>query len=48
VRDVHLAFLTVDAKWNHYRDQPEFIALLERCAFDRKSQASVRAELPPW
>jgi hypothetical protein len=34
VRDVHLAFLTVDAKWDPYRSDPEFVGLLERCAFD--------------
>jgi DNA-binding winged helix-turn-helix (wHTH) protein/TolB-like protein/Flp pilus assembly protein TadD len=31
--DVHLAFLTVDPKWNDYRSEPRFIRLLERCAF---------------
>jgi hypothetical protein len=33
-RDVHLAFLTVDAKWDRYRADPRFVALLERCAFE--------------
>jgi TolB-like protein/Flp pilus assembly protein TadD len=33
VRDVHLAFLTVDPKWDPYRAQPRFGALLQRCGF---------------
>jgi TolB-like protein/DNA-binding winged helix-turn-helix (wHTH) protein/Flp pilus assembly protein TadD len=33
VRDVHLFFLTVDSKWDHYRSDPRFSALLERCGF---------------
>jgi TolB-like protein/DNA-binding winged helix-turn-helix (wHTH) protein/Flp pilus assembly protein TadD len=32
-RDVHLMFLTVDAKWNRYRSDPRFGALLARCGF---------------
>ena len=31
--DVHLAFLTVDPKWDDYRSEPRFIRLLEQCAF---------------
>jgi TolB-like protein/Flp pilus assembly protein TadD len=34
VRDVHLLFLTVDTKWDRSRSAPEFVALLERCAFE--------------
>jgi TolB-like protein/Flp pilus assembly protein TadD len=41
VRDVHLAFLTVDTKWDRYRSEPEFVALLARCAFERESRAGV-------
>lgn len=37
VRDVHLMFLTVDSKWDRYRSHPSFMALLEQCAFERKS-----------
>jgi TolB-like protein/Tfp pilus assembly protein PilF len=32
-RDVHLVFLTVDPKWNPYRADPRFDALLVRCGF---------------
>ena len=32
-RDVHLIFLTVDPKWDSYRADARFIALLARCGF---------------
>ncbi len=32
-RDVHLIFLTVDPKWDRYRNNPRFKALLKRCGF---------------
>jgi TolB-like protein/DNA-binding winged helix-turn-helix (wHTH) protein len=32
-RDVHLIYLPVDAKWDAYRNDPRFIALLARCGF---------------
>ncbi|MEP7308074.1 MAG: winged helix-turn-helix domain-containing protein [Acidobacteriota bacterium] len=32
-RDVHLIFLPVDAKWDPYRADPRFVALLARCGF---------------
>jgi TolB-like protein/DNA-binding winged helix-turn-helix (wHTH) protein/Flp pilus assembly protein TadD len=31
--DVHLMYLPVDAKWDAYRDDPRFRALVERCGF---------------
>jgi TolB-like protein/DNA-binding winged helix-turn-helix (wHTH) protein/tetratricopeptide (TPR) repeat protein len=34
-QDVHLIFLPVDAKWDRYRGDPRFAALLARCAFAR-------------
>ena len=34
-RDVHLMFLTVDAKWDDYRQDARFAALLARCGFSR-------------
>ena len=34
-RDVHLMFLTVDPKWDDYRQDARFIALLSRCGFSR-------------
>jgi TolB-like protein/DNA-binding winged helix-turn-helix (wHTH) protein/Tfp pilus assembly protein PilF len=32
-RDVHLVFLPVDPKWDDYRTDPRFRALVERCGF---------------
>ena len=34
-RDAHLIFLTVDPKWDEYRSDPRFEALLARCGFSR-------------
>ena len=34
-RDVHLIFLTVDPKWDDYRQDPRFVALLSRCGFGK-------------
>jgi hypothetical protein len=34
-RDVHLVYLTVDPKWDSYRADPRFEALLVRCGFRR-------------
>jgi hypothetical protein len=32
-RDVHLIYLPVDPKWDRYRADPRFVALLEKCGF---------------
>lgn len=34
-RDVHLMFLPVDAKWDDYRQDGRFAALLSRCGFSK-------------
>ena len=36
-RDVHLIYLPVDPKWDPYRADPRFNALLARCGFTRKT-----------
>ena len=33
VHDIHLIYLTVDPKWDPYRADPRFKALLARCGF---------------
>jgi hypothetical protein len=35
-RDVHLVFLPVDPRWDAYRSDPRFRALVERCGFAKK------------
>lgn len=35
-RDVHLIYLPVDPKWDPYRSDPRFEALLARCGFSRQ------------
>ena len=48
-RDVHLMFLPVDAKWDPYRADPQFTALLARCGFmsTASSKSSVRSTPTP-
>jgi len=47
VHDVHLAALGVDAKWDEYRNDPRFLAVLERCAFMRTARGSANAGRDP-
>ena len=39
-RDIHLIFLPVDPKWDPYRADPRFSALLARCGFAGSPQAA--------
>jgi TolB-like protein/Flp pilus assembly protein TadD len=41
-RDPHLVFLTVDPKWDPYRANPRFEALLGRCGFTRPAETTGR------
>jgi len=34
--DVHLVFLTVDPKWDPFRNEPRFMAVLKRCGFTER------------
>jgi hypothetical protein len=43
-RDVHLIFLTVDPKWDPYRQDPQFEALLVRCGFSQTADAARSGE----
>jgi len=38
-RDVHLIYLPVDPKWDPYRVDPRFQALLTRCGFTPSARA---------
>jgi TolB-like protein/Flp pilus assembly protein TadD len=46
-RDVHLIFLTVDPKWNRYRSEPRFLAVLDRCNFARRADGDRSFEGAP-
>jgi TolB-like protein/Flp pilus assembly protein TadD len=35
-RDVHMVFLTVEPKWDRFREQPRFQELLERCGLSSR------------
>lgn len=39
-RDVHLIFLPVDSKWDPYRSDHRFQALLSRCGFDQTANTA--------
>ena len=45
-RDVHLIYLPVDAKWDPYRADPRFQALMARCGFT--APAAPAASSPSW
>ena len=44
VRDVHLVFLTQDRKWDPFREDPRFRALVKRCDFMRTAKTGGHAE----
>ena len=37
VRDVHLIWLPMDARWDAFRTEPAFVGLIERCGFTRSA-----------
>lgn len=41
VRDVHLAFLPNDVKWDPLRENPRFVSLLRRCGFATSGKLGV-------
>ena len=41
-RDVHLIYLPVDPKWDSYRADPRFVALLARCGFTPRPKTPSR------
>jgi tetratricopeptide (TPR) repeat protein len=41
-RDVHLIYLPVDSKWDPYRADPRFKALLARCGFTQETATQTR------
>jgi Flp pilus assembly protein TadD len=46
-RDVHLIYLTVDPKWDPYRADPKFQALLTRCGFAASTRGGPVSMPPP-
>jgi TolB-like protein/DNA-binding winged helix-turn-helix (wHTH) protein/Tfp pilus assembly protein PilF len=56
VHDVHLMYLPVDPKWDPYRDDPRFKALVDHCGFMHTASTdgaapardAVRTEQPTW
>jgi len=50
-RDVHMVFLTVEPKWDPFRDDPSFQSLLERCGLPLvtapRASMSIRARRAP-
>jgi hypothetical protein len=47
VRDVHLIYLPVDPKWDPYRGDPRFRALLARCGFPASTTGDPLSTLLP-
>jgi TolB-like protein/DNA-binding winged helix-turn-helix (wHTH) protein/Flp pilus assembly protein TadD len=45
-RDVHLIYLAVDDKWDPYRADPRFVAILARCGFTAPASPSVSSPSP--
>ena len=43
-RDVHLVVLPVDPRWDDYRDDPRFVALVARCGFARDRTLELSTE----
>jgi hypothetical protein len=43
-RDVHLVWLTQDAKWDPFREDPRFRGLVERCDFMRTAKTGGHTE----
>jgi DNA-binding winged helix-turn-helix (wHTH) protein len=46
VHDVHLAFLTIDPKWDPFRAEPRFVSVLKRCDFLGDARGQVHAMQP--
>lgn len=44
--DVHVIFLTVDPKWDDFRNDPRFLSLLGRCNFDRSHEPQPDQAIP--
>jgi len=47
VHDVHLMYLPVDPKWDPYRADPRFEALLARCGFRTSRKRATRPDASP-
>jgi hypothetical protein len=43
-RDVHLVWLTQDAKWDPFREDPRFRRFVERCDFMRTAKTGGHTE----
>lgn len=43
-QDENLVFLPVDPRWDAYRDDPRFVALVARCGFTRNTTRELSIE----